>query len=105
VPGDKSISPKKRGETVQLPGDQNDQIILYNDVSANHYEEFEVTKINENNKRQTRILGIDGFKIYNYTKSYKHEQAGGIYFYNINLITLQVLEICLITFSSQNSEQ
>ncbi len=38
VPGDKSISPKKRGETVQLPGDQNDQIILYNDVSANHYE-------------------------------------------------------------------
>lgn len=78
VPGDKSISPKKRGETVALPGDQNDQIILYNDVSANHYEEFEVTKINENNKRQTRILGIDGFKLYNYTKSYKHEQAGGI---------------------------
>jgi len=76
----RNISPKKRAGTLEiLPPDQDEhQIILYNDVSANQYEEFEVTKINESNKRQLRILGIDGFKLYNYSKSYKQEQAGGI---------------------------
>jgi len=50
---------------------------LYNEVSANRYEDFEVIKINESGKRQVRIMGIDGFKIYNYTKKYKEEPQGG----------------------------
>ncbi len=51
--------------------------ILHNPVSANRYEEYEVIKINESGKRQVRIMGIDGFKIYNYTKKYKEEPQGG----------------------------
>lgn len=41
-------------------------------------KQFEVVKINETGKRQDRILGIDGFKLYNFSKSYKQEQTGGI---------------------------
>ena len=38
---------------------------LYNDISAARLKEFEVIKINNRGKRQPRVLGIDGFNIYN----------------------------------------
>lgn len=38
---------------------------LYNEMSAKKLQEFEITKINTKGKRQKRILGIDGYSVYN----------------------------------------
>jgi len=38
-------------KNMEDPGTVNDEMILYNDVSANQYEEFEVIKINNEGKR------------------------------------------------------
>jgi len=64
-------------ESVIAEADETQQFqFLYNDVSANNYEEFEVVKINHRGKRQVRIIGIDGFKLFNLSKKYKEQNMG-----------------------------
>jgi hypothetical protein len=63
-------------ETPLQEQDEGNQQVLYNDVSACHYEEFAVTKTNHRGKRQERIIGIDGFKLYNLSKKYKEQNMG-----------------------------
>ena len=47
---------------------------LFGSISAAKLSEFLVTKINRRGKRQTRVLGIDGFNITNIRKN-KTKQA------------------------------
>jgi hypothetical protein len=42
---------------------------LFGSISAAKYQEFNVIKINKRGKRQVRVLGIDGFNIYNIRKA------------------------------------
>jgi hypothetical protein len=50
---------------------------LFGSISAAKHQEFVVTKINRRGKRQTRVLGIDGFNIYNIRKSKTKESITG----------------------------
>jgi len=56
--------------------DLRNKIFIYNEVMANHYEEFNVTKIREKGKSHHRVLGIDNAKIYNLYKELKDQNAG-----------------------------
>lgn len=53
-------SPSKR---VDLMREEKD--FQFNDLTAKKLQEFEIVKINHKGKRQKRILGIDGYAIYN----------------------------------------
>ena len=55
----------------------NRSYVEMNDIQAGIYEEFEVTKIKCNGLRQSRILGVNQFRIFN---KIKEKQEGGNYF-------------------------
>jgi hypothetical protein len=50
---------------------------LFGSISAAKYQEFKVVKINKRGKRQLRVLGIDGFYIYNIRKQKGDKGLGG----------------------------
>lgn len=50
-------------------GFRKEEDFLFGSISAAKYQEFNVIKINKRGKRQLRVLGIDGFNIYNIRKS------------------------------------
>lgn len=60
-------SPMKPRPSVQEKVDAKKEVsdFLYNEMSAKRLEEFLIIKINHRGKRQKRILGIDGYNIYN----------------------------------------
>lgn len=57
---------KQRSDTTRAPDKARDvKDFLYNDLSAKQLEQWLVVKINNRGKRQIRILGIDGYFVYN----------------------------------------
>jgi hypothetical protein len=60
---DSPSKPRRHTERVDTKKEVTD--FLYNDMSAKRLEEFPIVKINHRGKRQNRILGIDGYNIYN----------------------------------------
>lgn len=55
-------------EEVKTEGQRKEEDFLFGNVSAAKYQEFNVVKINKRGKKQVRVLGIDGFNIYNIRK-------------------------------------
>lgn len=62
------MQPNSSGEKDESDHRQEGDFLL-GPISAAKYQEFLVTKINRRGKRQTRVLGIDSFNIYNVRKS------------------------------------
>ena len=63
------ISTNSSSEKQEQGDHRQEDDFLFGSISAARYQEFLVTKINRRGKRQTRVLGIDGFNIYNVRKS------------------------------------
>ena len=55
-------------EKAAADGHRKEDDFLFGSISAAKYQEFTAIKINKRGKRQQRILGIDGFNIYNIRK-------------------------------------
>lgn len=55
-------------EGASNPDHRKEEDFLFGSISAAKYQEFTVVKINKRGKRQIRVLGIDGFNIYNIRK-------------------------------------
>ncbi|CDW71590.1 UNKNOWN [Stylonychia lemnae] len=70
------IQPSSSNEKEKQEHRQEDDF-LFGSISAAKHQEFVVTKINRRGKRQTRVLGIDGFNIYNIRKSQAKAGLGG----------------------------
>lgn len=57
------------------PNARKEEDFLFGSISAAKYQEFNVIKINKRSKRQTRVIGIDGFNIYNIRKHRAKEET------------------------------
>jgi hypothetical protein len=60
-------SPERQRSATLVVGDKarDTKDFLYNEMSAKKLQEFEIIKINQKGKRQNRILGVDGYSVYN----------------------------------------
>jgi hypothetical protein len=60
-------SPEIQRSATLVVGDKarDTKDFLYNEMSAKKLQEFEIIKINTKGKRQNRILGVDGYSVYN----------------------------------------
>lgn len=59
-------------------GHRKEEDFLFGSISAAKYQEFNVIKINKRGKRQSRVLGIDGFNIYNIRKARAKEDSSNV---------------------------
>jgi len=64
---------------------RKEEDFLFGSISAAKYQEFNVIKINKRGKRQVRVLGIDGFNIYNIRK-HKAKQDQSAFITNNNVV-------------------
>ena len=64
-PSEINTEPMIRRQTERIDMKKEVADYLYNEITSKRLEEFHVVKINRHGKKQNRVLGIDGYNIYN----------------------------------------